>query len=72
MFKLLYSRVKVREGIYSSLVALGSGALEPASGHAEVDFRAVSVLVTAAKAKLPSDMALIRRERVERSARSRR
>ena len=38
----LYSSVEAREVLYSILVALGSGALEPVSGFAEVDFRAYS------------------------------
>ena len=45
-------RVEVREELDSILVALGSGALEPVSGFAEVDFRACSVPVTRAKARL--------------------
>ena len=57
------SRVEVREGLYSFLVALGSGALEPVPCFAEVDFRAVSVPVTNAKVGLPTRIALIRRER---------
>ena len=44
-------------------MALGSGALEPVSGFAEVDFRAVSVHVTTAKVELSNGEALIRRER---------
>ena len=48
----LYLRVEVREELYSILVALGSGALEPVPGFAEVDFRAFSVPVTHAKASL--------------------
>ena len=44
----LNSRVEAREGVCSILVALGSGALEPVSGFAEVDFRAFSVPVTKA------------------------
>ena len=60
----LYSRVEGREVLYSSLVALGSGALEPVSGFAEVDFRAVSVPVTDAKVGLSIAISLIRRERV--------
>ena len=60
----LYSGVEFRETRYSFLVALGSGALEPAPGFAEVDFRAFSGLVTNAKVGLPTFMALIRRERV--------
>ena len=48
----LCSRVELCEGLYSSLVALGSGALEQVSGFAEVDFRAFSVPVTHAKASL--------------------
>ena len=55
---------EVREARYSILVAFGSGALEPVSGFAEVDFRAFSVPVTAAKVELPVRIALIRRERV--------
>ena len=58
-------RVEEREVRYSTLVALGSGALEPVSGFAEVDFRACSgVHVIAAKIDLSTGMALIRRERV--------
>ena len=52
IFRLLYLRVEVREELYSILVALGSGALEPVPGFAEVDFRAFSVPVTHAKASL--------------------
>ena len=48
---MLYSGVGVRETLYSFLVALGSGALEPVSGFAEVDLRACSVHVTHAKAE---------------------
>ena len=60
----LYLRVEAREVLPRTLVALGSGALEPVSGFAEVDFRAFSVPVTAAKVMLRSGNALIRRERV--------
>ena len=60
----LNSRVEAREGVCSILVALGSGALEPVSGFAEVDFRAFSIPVTAAKVALRIGIALIRRERV--------
>ena len=60
----LYSRVEAREVPCSFLVALGSGALEPVSGFAEVDFRAFSAPVTNAKVELSSGKALIRRERV--------
>ena len=56
--------VEAREVLYSFLAALGGGALEPVSGFVEVDFRAFSVLVTAAKASLCKSFALISRERV--------
>ena len=56
-------RVEAREGLDSILVNLGSGALEPVSGFAEVDFRAFSFHVTEAKAILSRGIALIRRER---------
>ena len=59
----LYSRVEAREALYSILVALGSGALEPVSGFAEVDFRAFSVPVTHANVELSRGIALICRER---------
>ena len=49
---------------YSILLALGSGALEPVSGFADVDFRACSIVVTAAEVILSIGIALIRRERV--------
>ena len=57
-------RVEAREVLCSSLVALGSGAFEPVSGFAEVDFRACSIVVTAAEVILSRGIALIRRERV--------
>ena len=60
----LYLRVEAREVLYSFFVALGSSALEPVSGFAEVDFRASSVPATAAKVILRIGIALIRRERV--------
>ena len=63
---MLYLRVESREVLYSILVALGSGALVPVSGFAEVDFRAFSGLVTIAKGILRIGIALIRRERVVR------
>ena len=56
------SRVEARELTYGCLVALGSGALEPVSGFAEVDFRGFSVPVTTAKVILSKSIALIRRE----------
>ena len=59
----LYLRVEAREVLYSFLVALGSGALEPVSGFAEVDFRAFSVPVANAKVILSRGKALICRER---------
>ena len=57
-------RVEFREALYSSLEALGSGALEPVSGFAEVDLRACSVPVTHANPVLRTGKALIRREGV--------
>ena len=57
-------RVEAREVPCSFLVALGSGALEPVSGFAEVDFRAGSFVVPEAKVALRIGIALIRRERV--------
>ena len=59
----LYLRVEARETLYSFLEALGSGALEPVSGFAEVDFRAFSVPVAKAKVELSGGIALICRER---------
>ena len=59
----LYLRVEARETLYSFLEALGSGALEPVSGFAEVDFRAFSVPVKTAKIALRTCIALIRPER---------
>ena len=60
----LYSRVEAREVPYSILLALGSGARVPVSGFAEVDFRAISALVTNAKVVLCTCITLIRGERV--------
>ena len=61
--RLYSSRVEAREGLYSCLVALGSGACEPVSGFAEVDFCAFSVPVANAKVILSRGKALICRER---------
>ena len=44
----------MREAFCSFLAALGSGALEPVSGFAEVDFRAFSVPVAKAKHDSPA------------------
>ena len=44
------------------LVALGSGAPVPVFGFVEVDFSALSCLVTRAKVMLRMGLALIRRE----------